>query len=766
MRRNSILILGLLALTLSLVVPFGSTQLPPPPSPTPSPPSPPTTPPPLPSPSPIPAPSLTPITLVGASFAVPETLKDYVSSYRSSIPSDIVKMLPTGLPSEAFLLATNENLYLVFAEQSDKGLAEVEGWLLPTDIQIAGLNISVVVAKQVTFVKEGSPATLSEILANPEAYKFKLVKVNTYRRQVSILYDPDEPPYIELPVTIGYLFEKPAEQLAIVRKALEKAKEVILGIDKGAIEEIYEKIARDLLELEELQGLWVFNFEYEYWYDSRAVTNGIVIPLDHSIFVLLERSIPVLEKLLKALKADSLIIIYDVKTDLLHEDVQSVVELKRNSERYLGKIVKLTANCYGGYISVQEVIEHNTPCGEDYAYVPNVGCVNLVIDVRLEGFVAWNNVSMPLKRDELLLMVGVSSFHQDEQFVSTSGVFEVVGKVVSTKEISDSLPEDIALIIYGVRKVDEINFERLAAQVKDEIKSRVGELYWVLQNIYPYQRRPEIPFKVPSRVFRPKAPIFINTPRELPEIVVDMNFTVVINVADVPINLTIGNSTVSNIFIKLRETLENVTIYFEKLVEKPPEVPDPPGLVYTYHKIDVNVPEAFIEKASITFCVPKEWLASRGVTKDYVVMLRYRGGEWLGLLTSVVSENATHFEFVAETPGFSVFAVAVITPTTTISPEAETITITGTPGALATTTEASATATTTIITGITTEITMTSTTTTPFGTETTTTPGKPETTVVTETTKALPAVIWSAVAIALVALGLGTGLYIYKKKRV
>ncbi|MEM4489475.1 MAG: PGF-pre-PGF domain-containing protein [Desulfurococcaceae archaeon] len=755
MRRNSVLILGLLALTLSLVVPFGSTQLSPPPSPTPPP-----SPMPLPSPSPIPPPSLTPISLVGASFAIPETLKDDVSSYRSSIPSDIVKMLPRGLPSEAFLLATNESLYLVFAEQSDKGLAEVEGWLLPTGIQIAGLNISVVVAKQATFVKEGSPATLSEILANPEAYKFKLVKVNTYRRQVSILYDPDEPPYIEFPVTIGYLFEKPTEQLAIVRKALEKAKEIILEIAEEAeeeIEEVYEEMAEDLLELEELQGLWVFNLEYEYWYDSRAVTNGIVIPLNHPIFILLERSMPVLGKLLRALKANSPIILYDVKTDLLYEDVQSIVELKRNSEKYLGKVVKLTANCYGGYISVQEVIKRSAQVS------------NLVIDARLEGFVAWNNVSVPPKRDELLIAVGISSFHRDEPFVNASGIFELIGKVVSTREVSDSLPEDVVLVIYSARKVGEIHIEILASQVRDEIKDRVGELNWVLQDIYPYQRRPEIPFKVPSRVFRPKAPIFINTSRELPEIVVDMNFTVLIDVADVPINLTIENSTISNVFIKLREVIKNVTIYFEKLVEKPPEVPDPPGLVYAYHKIDVNVPEDTIEKANITFWVLKEWLASRGVTKDYVVMLRYHGGEWLRLLTSVVSENATHFEFVAETPGFSVFAVAVITPTTTIPPEAGTTTITGTPGAPATTTEASATATTTITTGITTEITMTATTTAPFGTETTTTPRKPETTVVTETTettKAPPAVIWSAVAFALVALGLGIGLYMYRKRRV
>ncbi|MEM0241110.1 MAG: hypothetical protein QXP29_06580 [Candidatus Nezhaarchaeales archaeon] len=199
-----------------------------------------------------------------------------------------MKMLPIEMPSETFLLATNESLYLVFAlsEQSDKGLAKVEGWLLPTGIQIAGLNISVVVAKQVTFVKEGSLTTLSEILANPEAYKFKLVKVDAYRRHISMLHDPDEPPYIEFPLTIGYLSEKPVEVLAIIRKALERAKEITFRIDDGVI--------RDLLELREPQRLWVFNFEYEYWYDSKAITNGIVIPLNHPIFALLELSMPVL----------------------------------------------------------------------------------------------------------------------------------------------------------------------------------------------------------------------------------------------------------------------------------------------------------------------------------------------------------------------------------------------------------------------------------------------------------------------------------------
>ncbi|MDH5815664.1 MAG: PGF-pre-PGF domain-containing protein [Candidatus Nezhaarchaeota archaeon] len=600
---------------------------------------------------PMPSPTLPSISLIGASFAVPEALKDDVFSYRDSIPSNIMKALPISLPSEAFLLATNESLYLVFAEQSDKGLAKVDGWLLPTHIQLAGLNIAVVVAKQVTFVKEGPLTTLSEILANPEAYKFKLVKVDAYRRQISVLYDPDEPPYIEFPLTIGYLSEEPIEPLAIVRKALERAKEITFRINDGVI--------RDLLELRGPQTLWVFNFEHEYWYDSKAITNGIVIPLNHSIFTLLERSMSVLGRLLKA---SGSIILYDVKTDLPYEGVQSVVELKKNSERYLGKVVKLTANCYGGYISVQEVIEHNTPCGEDLVYVPDVGCVNLVTDVRFEGFVAWNDVSVTPKRDELLFVVGISSFHQDEQFVKASGIFELLGKVLSTKEVSDSLPDDVALIVYSARKVGEIDFEKLAIQVKDEVKGQVGELLWNLQDIYPYQKPPEIPFKVPRKVFWPKAPISVTTPKELPEIFVDRNFTVIIDVVDVPINLNISNSIISNISVRLREIVRNVTIYFEKLVEKPPEVPSPPGLVYAYHRIDVNIPEASIEKADVTFWVMKEWLVTHGATKDDVVMLRYHGGEWLRLLTKAIGENATHSEFTAETPGFSIFAIATMMP--------------------------------------------------------------------------------------------------------
>jgi PGF-pre-PGF domain-containing protein len=582
--------------------------------------------------------------ITGASFAVPETLKDDVSSYRNAIPWDVLKLLPITLPSESFILATPGDLYLVFADQSDKGLANVEGWMLPQNITLAGISMSVIAAKSVTFEKEGAPATINEILASPHDYEFKLVKISADRRQVSILYDPDEPPYIEFPTTVGALVEKPIEPLDVLGVMLDKAGDFAFKLD--------EQFIRSFLKAEENQSLWLFNFEYEYWYDAPTVTNGIIIPTDHPIFSLINQSMPVIGKFASL---GGKVVLYDVKTDIFYEQISSVIELKANYSKYLGNIVRMTANCYGGYISIQEVVRE---CAGE----------NTVVDARLEGLAAWNEVSVPPKREELLLAAGVSSFHQDKQFVNVTGVFELVGRIVSTRQISQSLPEDVALVICWARKVGEIDFEKLVQQVKDKIKDDVGELYWVLQDIYSYKTQPSIPYKVPTKVFSPKAPIFVETPQEIPEIFVEMNFTIKIALVtpETPIKLNITNSNITDILITLKEIARNVTIFFEKVIEKPPDVPEPPGLVYAYYEISINITEEVIKEANITFWVPKEWLATHTVHVESVVMLKYHAGEWANLQTRVAGENATHFKFIAKTSGFSIFAIIPEFPSASI----------------------------------------------------------------------------------------------------
>lgn len=590
------------------------------------------------------------ISISGASFAVPESLKEEISSYRMSIPEDIKKLLPIELPNESFILATPESLYLVFADKADSGLAYVEGWKLSTDINLKGMSLGVVIAKSVTFEKEGTPVMISDILANPDDYKFKLVKVSANRRQVSILYDPDDESQTEFPITIGYLTEREEKPLDVVKEILERAKEFTLELD--------EQLIKDFLQSGEEERIWLFNFNYEYWYDAPAITNGIVLPTDHSIFELIEESMPTIGKFASI---EGRVVLYDVNTDIPYEAVSSVRELKANYDEYLGKVVKLEANCYGGYLSVQEMIEENTPCGRNYVYIEGSGCVNIVVDVRLEGSMAWNQVHVPPEPEELLLVAGVSSYHQDEQFVEFDGVFELIGKVVSTRQISDSLPEGIALMLCRAERRGEIDFDELEQQVKDEIRSRVGELYWVLQNIYPYEQQPEIPISIPKKVFNPLAPIFVREPNEIPEIFVGKNFTIRIGVAQpgAPIKLEIVNSHITNISIALKDVVENVTIYFKKLSGRPTEVSKPPGPVYAYHEISVNVAEEALKGANITFWVLKEWLTANRAAVDDVVMLRYHDVEWKELPTRCIGENATHFKFMAETPGFSVFAIAV-----------------------------------------------------------------------------------------------------------
>lgn len=438
----------------------------------------------------------------------------------------------------------------------------------------------------------------------------------------------------------------------IIRKGLDKVKEYVFTIDKEFI--------KKFLETDGLKVLWLFNFEYEYWYDAVAVTNAIVIPINHPLLDLFEKS---MLKLGELLKIDKTIILYDVNTTIPFENVKSVTDLKTNSGKYLNKVVKITVNSLAGYISVQETLKQYAGCDVNKVYVPDIGCIPIYLDVRLEGLINWNDLSTPPRREELLITAGISSFHQDKSFTTETGIFELVGKVVSTEEISNSLLDGIAVIICSIKKVGRIDYERIVKQTREEIEKRIGELYWTLLNIYPYQRKPDIPFKVPSKIYKPQSPIHVNSPVDIPEIYIELSFTIVIAVVtpDTPINTSIGNSDISNIYIKVKGRVENIVINFEKLLEKPSNTPDPPGLVYAYYRISTNISKDSIEKATITFSIPKEWLLKQNIEVDNIVLLRYVSDKWERLSTRLISENTTHYIFLAESPGFSYFALSAIT---------------------------------------------------------------------------------------------------------
>ena len=579
-------------------------------------------------------PAVVTITTGGAAFSIPETIKDDVSNFAVTISAEIQNLLPVPVPTTGFLLVNKENLSLVLAQESDKGLASVEGWAITPEITLGGFDLSVIVAKSVSFTKEGTPASIGVIIANPEYYELELVKIDATRRHVSILYDPDDGSGIKFPVTAGYLVENPVSAPELVKAAIRRGKELLLNSGRDIVQGILIK---------EQTRLPVFDFETDYWIDSPAVTNGIVLLPGSRILRLLENVVPEAGELIQV--EANLPVLYDVKTDLKSEPVSSVQEIKQSPDVYRDKVVELTVYGYQGTISIQEYIEAATG-----------GEVKILIDVRLEGMITWNTLSVPPEREELLIAAGASSVEQDTVFETQLAEFRLVGRVVSTKTIDESLPEALALIIFEEEKLRDVTLEEL---VMERIEENLAELNWTLTN-FTEEAIPQIPVTSPSSVVYPVRPVVIQTPEEIPQIRISVRVEVHVEVVtpELPLRLKIDNSKISEVFVDLKQQMEDVRVIAEKLAEKPPELPEPPGLVWAYHEININVPEDAIENAEINFWVLKEWLATQGASKESIRLLRFHEGGWKELPTEILGENATHVSYRARTPGFSVFAIA------------------------------------------------------------------------------------------------------------
>lgn len=338
-------------------------------------------------------------------------------------------------------------------------MASVEGWKLSKNATLAGTEVGVIVADRVSFNKEGDPASVSDILSNPQEYNLELVEVTATRRHVSILYDPDEGAGVEFPLTIGYLTENPLTIRSVVKEGIDKVEEVVREGERDTI--------RNALKPGE-KRLPVFDFETGYWVNCRAETNGIVLSPQNKIAKILEKSVPV------HLISETRPTLYDVKTDLKHTQVGSVDEIKRNLNQYMDKVVSVEAKGFGDTISVQETLEHSTDCGEDKIPVKDE-CINLVLDDLLEGGVAWNKISLDNPRESLIATAGVSSRHQDEPLGSYNGNYMYIGRVMSLKQVNESL-EGTVLVIYHRERTGDINYEEVGESARKEIEDRVENI--------------------------------------------------------------------------------------------------------------------------------------------------------------------------------------------------------------------------------------------------------------------------------------------------
>ena len=82
------------------------------------------------------------------------------------------------------------------------------------------------------------------------------------------------------------------------------------------------------------------------------------------------------------------------------------------------------------------------------------------------------------------------------------------------------------------------------------------------------------------------------------------------------------------------------------------------GKVYQYLQLThSNVADSDVSGVTITFKVPKSWLASNGVAEGDVVLYRYSNNAWIPLSTTMTSSDSDYATYQSSSPGFSLYAV-------------------------------------------------------------------------------------------------------------
>lgn len=124
------------------------------------------------------------------------------------------------------------------------------------------------------------------------------------------------------------------------------------------------------------------------------------------------------------------------------------------------------------------------------------------------------------------------------------------------------------------------------------------------------------------------------------------------------------NSTVSQISLSMKKRIVNASISFLELESPPetipPEPPDNPNTgVFRYMSIsNENIDDDDIDSATVDFQVTKNWLRERLINVSTVRLRRFSGNLWQDLPTTLLYDDNERFYFQAETPGFSIFAIA------------------------------------------------------------------------------------------------------------
>ncbi|MBP2144796.1 PGF-pre-PGF domain-containing protein [Methanofollis sp. W23] len=130
--------------------------------------------------------------------------------------------------------------------------------------------------------------------------------------------------------------------------------------------------------------------------------------------------------------------------------------------------------------------------------------------------------------------------------------------------------------------------------------------------------------------------------------------------------VSLSGSVITRIGITANSSLSDVLVTVGR--GSPPSSAGAPGdTIYAYLEILLyHATNSDLNGAEIIFSVPLAWLEEHGAGVEDVVLYRYHNNTWVPLPTEYIEEKDGKAYFRAETEGFSLFAVVIEAPGTTV----------------------------------------------------------------------------------------------------
>ena len=121
--------------------------------------------------------------------------------------------------------------------------------------------------------------------------------------------------------------------------------------------------------------------------------------------------------------------------------------------------------------------------------------------------------------------------------------------------------------------------------------------------------------------------------------------------------VTIADEHISVKGIEIKTSVDKVTTLVVQSLSGKPDIASSLENVYQYLEMTVDLSADDIEKATVTFEVPKSWLEEKGYLTESIMLNTFENDNWKELPTTMVDETNTTITYKAELKHFSYFAI-------------------------------------------------------------------------------------------------------------